>query len=215
MGFDKRQLYETDVRVPYYVRGPGIPAKARGSVRHEPISHVDLAPTIIDLAAGSVPSAWDGRSYKTLLEASPDDKPMWRKDTLLQYFGEGGAAESCGSNNETYVDGIAYADGSYIPAPCDGANNTYTCVRRVDLDATPPIDDKYCEFTCVDADHNPVDCPADWFAETYGEYYDLITDPWETKNTVKSLSADELGTLKARVAAMRNCQGQSGCQGLN
>jgi N-acetylglucosamine-6-sulfatase len=43
MGFDKRQLYETDIRVPYIVFGPGITA---GSVASQPVSHVDLVRSV-------------------------------------------------------------------------------------------------------------------------------------------------------------------------
>ena len=39
MAFDKRQLYETDIRVPYAVFGPGI---APGSVASQIVTHVDL-----------------------------------------------------------------------------------------------------------------------------------------------------------------------------
>ena len=38
MGFDKRQLYETDTRVPYFVRGPGVPSDVTSNA---PISHSD------------------------------------------------------------------------------------------------------------------------------------------------------------------------------
>ncbi len=78
MGFDKRQLYETDIRIPYFVRGPGV---NKGSVSQAPVSHVDLAPTIIDLATGSVPPGWDGLSYRALLQ-SPS--ASWRTQ---QYIG--------------------------------------------------------------------------------------------------------------------------------
>jgi len=96
MGFDKRQLYDTDIRVPYFIRGPGIP---KGMVRHDPISHVDLAPTVIDIATGEVPQNWDGQSYLPLL--SGNQQATWRQDALIQYFGEG-ITETCGSGNNTY-----------------------------------------------------------------------------------------------------------------
>merc|ERR1719387_153074 len=100
MGFDKRQLYETDIRVPYLVRGPGVPA---GTQRSEIITHVDLAPTIMDLATGSVPEWWDGRSYARLLKGAEEGAAEWRPDALIQYFGEGGAPQKCGSGMEQYV----------------------------------------------------------------------------------------------------------------
>ena len=43
----KRQAYETDVLVPFLVRGPGIP---KGSNSKQIIQSVDLAPTFLDMA---------------------------------------------------------------------------------------------------------------------------------------------------------------------
>lgn len=45
--FDKRQLYETDIRVPFIIRGPNIKPK---SLNNYPIALIDIAPTILDLA---------------------------------------------------------------------------------------------------------------------------------------------------------------------
>lgn len=52
MGFDKRQLYETDIRVPLLVRGPGVVANATSDAI---ASHVDLAPTFLDMMGAPTP----------------------------------------------------------------------------------------------------------------------------------------------------------------
>lgn len=46
-GADKRQPYETDIRVPLVIRGPQV---RRKTVRDTPVLLIDLAPTILDLA---------------------------------------------------------------------------------------------------------------------------------------------------------------------
>ena len=52
-------LLESLVRVPLVVSGPGVVAGARRT----PVSHVDLAPTLVDLAGGQHPAAgWQGTS---------------------------------------------------------------------------------------------------------------------------------------------------------
>jgi arylsulfatase A-like enzyme len=52
------------VRVPLIVSGPGVPtSRVRDQVRH-----VDLLPTLLDLAGLDAPSGIDGRSLRPLLE---------------------------------------------------------------------------------------------------------------------------------------------------
>ena len=48
MLMDKRHAYDIDTRVPLLVRGPGI---APRSVLEQMATHVDLAPTILQMAA--------------------------------------------------------------------------------------------------------------------------------------------------------------------
>lgn len=55
LGADKRQPYETDIRVPFIVRGPGVLAKATDGT---PVALIDLMPTILDLA-GMYHVCWD------------------------------------------------------------------------------------------------------------------------------------------------------------
>ena len=220
MGYDKRQLYETDVRVPYYVSGPGVP---RGVTTYRPVSHVDLAPTILAIATNGAPTpdGWDGHSFWPLLrdEATAGGEAA-RTDVLLQYFGEA-VVEACGSDRLSYhttADGsvVAWKVGGYIPAPCDGENNTYTCVRRVEtgaaLEARPLVDDVDCEFECFahGPGSAPVPCPADE-PEGYGAYYDLSTDPWQMKNLARSLAPAKAQMLRARLERLRSCRGQEGC----
>lgn len=45
--YDKRQPYETDIRVPLIVRGPNVPAK---TIADTPVALIDIFPTILDLA---------------------------------------------------------------------------------------------------------------------------------------------------------------------
>ena len=62
MLYDKRHLYETDLRVPMAIHGPHI--ANQGSSTDMIATAVDLAPTIIDLAVGQVPEDMDGMSLK-------------------------------------------------------------------------------------------------------------------------------------------------------
>jgi arylsulfatase A len=61
----KSQLYEGGIRVPFVVKGPGVPA---GAVCHVPVAGYDLLPTFYDLAGGKdgLPADVDGVSLKAL-----------------------------------------------------------------------------------------------------------------------------------------------------
>jgi len=64
-------LFERDVRVPLVVAGPGIEA----GVRATPVSHLDLAPTLLDLAGLAAPAAgWRGVSLAPSLRGT-DEPP--------------------------------------------------------------------------------------------------------------------------------------------
>ena len=77
------------------------------------------------------------------------------------------------------------------------------------------VDDIFCEFTCfgeAGPGSTPVPCMAGQ-AESYGEYYDYKADgDFPTSNGARALAASKRAALEARVAAMRNCVGQAGCQ---
>jgi N-acetylglucosamine-6-sulfatase len=60
----KNTPYEEDVRVPFVVRGPGVPA---GRSVDALAGNVDVAPTLADLAGVAVPRFVDGRSLAPLL----------------------------------------------------------------------------------------------------------------------------------------------------
>ncbi|KAJ8953692.1 hypothetical protein NQ314_007300, partial [Rhamnusium bicolor] len=82
--WDKRQPYDTDIRVPLFVSGPNIPRK---NVESYPVSSVDLAPTILDLAGVNIPQYMDGKSFKKVLFST--NQAIFKKHLFVEYWGEG------------------------------------------------------------------------------------------------------------------------------
>ncbi|MFW6308542.1 MAG: sulfatase-like hydrolase/transferase [bacterium] len=64
-------MYEEITRVPFIVRWPGV-TPAGASCKH-PVSHIDLAPTIMEVAGYDIPNPLQGNSFLKTLE-NPEEK---------------------------------------------------------------------------------------------------------------------------------------------
>lgn len=74
----KTTAYEEDIRVPFVIRGPGVPP---GRKVDQMVLNNDLAPTFAAMAGAKPPSFVDGRSFLPLL-AKP--QMPWRKSFLVE-----------------------------------------------------------------------------------------------------------------------------------
>lgn len=78
----KGSLYEGGTRVPFIVRWPGV--TAAGSACDQPTIHVDIYPTMIDLAGASKPSqTLDGESLVKLFQ---DPHAKLNREAIYQHF---------------------------------------------------------------------------------------------------------------------------------
>ncbi|MGI8336771.1 sulfatase family protein [Actinomadura scrupuli] len=77
----KNTAYEEDIRVPFVIRGPGIPA---GRTVDALASNIDLGPMLADLAGAKTPEFADGRSLRPILTGGPPPK-NWRQVLLLEH----------------------------------------------------------------------------------------------------------------------------------
>ncbi|MBN1809711.1 MAG: choline-sulfatase [Planctomycetes bacterium] len=79
----KRTYHECSSRVPLIVSRPGTPPRRAAEV----VSHVDLFPTVLDLAGVDPPaSGIDGDSFAAALDGPV---PTWKNTAVLDYCGEG------------------------------------------------------------------------------------------------------------------------------
>lgn len=72
--------FEEDIRVPLFIRGPGVPA---GYVRDSVTTHVDLAPTIFDMAGIPARPDFDG----TAIPVTPDFAGIRHEHVTVEYWG--------------------------------------------------------------------------------------------------------------------------------
>ncbi|KAL3271448.1 hypothetical protein HHI36_021934 [Cryptolaemus montrouzieri] len=180
--WDKRQPYETDIRVPFMMRGPNIPKK---KIISYPISAVDIAPTILDLANAPIPADIDGESFKTKL-IEPTD---FNKFILIEYWGEGNQ-DTIDTNCFWKSDNLSQCT---IESWCkcqDSRNNSYICV----LHLSKNIHFKFCQF------FDEVD---------FGEAYNLKIDPYELRNIYKELRPTQINYYKVIIHELQQCKGEN------
>jgi len=80
---DKRWMYEESLRMPFLVR---YPSKIKAGTRSDAIvNNVDYAPTIIDLAGGTVPDYMQGESFRSILETGQEPEG-WKQASYYRYW---------------------------------------------------------------------------------------------------------------------------------
>ncbi|MGI8578286.1 MAG: sulfatase family protein [Nocardioidaceae bacterium] len=78
----KQTAFDTDIRVPLIVTGPGVPAgKTIGAMTQ----NIDLAPTFDQLGGATPPPSVDGNSLVALWRGQP--QPDWRNAVLVEHHG--------------------------------------------------------------------------------------------------------------------------------
>jgi arylsulfatase A-like enzyme len=78
----KLTAFDTDIKVPLIVTGPGVPA---GRTVSDLAENVDLCPSFERLAGAPVPSQVDGHSLLALLHGEPVSN--WRREILVEHHG--------------------------------------------------------------------------------------------------------------------------------
>lgn len=95
MPMDKRQPYETDIRVPLLISGPGI----EPSTISAPVSSVDIFATLVNIAGIRYPS--DGTALFNANRNLPEDRTV-----LIEYRGERShkpSSSGCPSDSDSNV----------------------------------------------------------------------------------------------------------------
>ena len=89
---DKRNAYETSMRVPLVVAAPGL--YAPGQVVDEVVANIDIAPTLLTLAGLPAPAHYDGMSFAHLPKRNPERRHElpapgpWREALTYEYYWE-------------------------------------------------------------------------------------------------------------------------------
>ncbi|ETO25475.1 hypothetical protein RFI_11666 [Reticulomyxa filosa] len=234
----KRQMYQTDIHVPLYIRGPTIPAQSYTDIL---AANVDLTPTILDLLGLTIPSSVDGklnlkkikillvvkccccvvhtiqkkkRSFASWIGNYPkhnrkESSASWRDVFLFEY-----REVSTGYGN-ICITWIPNTDGTYFPGQVlSGPSTNPEGIPYIVADLAS---NSYRGLRILNATQN-------W---SYGEFvnttwtnaslqypnfyelYDLNTDPFQMKNIYDTLTAQVKAQLHNMIMSYGSCQGQS------
>lgn len=120
----KLTAYDSDVRVPLIVTGPGVPA---GRVVDAMTENTDLCPTFAELAGAATPPRADGHSLVPFLEGQ--EVPDWRDAVLIEHRGNVSAPNDpdlppAGSGNPPTYEALRTRDTLYVEY-ADGQRELY------------------------------------------------------------------------------------------
>lgn len=204
----KTQIYDHVTRVPMLIAGPGVEA---GAELMPLTSMADIAPTMIDLAAGgakgAVPANMDGCSFAPFLQGhSVDD---WRDQNLIEYHSIRDKPVFEIMPLPPMLLGFTDDDENGTMPNVhhhDGPNNTFRALRIVNR--AKNLNLLYAEFTDVTEKKN-------WdFAEgtiNFFELYNVTSDPYQMHNIYGHVSAATQALLHDRVKKSFVCVGQAEC----
>uniref|UniRef100_A0A1A9WMW8 Sulfatase N-terminal domain-containing protein n=1 Tax=Glossina brevipalpis TaxID=37001 RepID=A0A1A9WMW8_9MUSC len=191
--FDKRQPYETDIRIPLMIRGPQISA---GTTVNAVVALIDLAPTILEWANIPTQARMDGQSMQPfLINSDVYDAAMdknYRRSLLIQHHGEG-TMDSYNPLCPWERDDRLYECNWEAACHCQDAwNNTYACVRHFSYQ----LNRLYCEFSDK---------------ENFVEAYDIDSDLYQMNNNINEWLPIERGLYSLALANLTKCAGAASC----
>ena len=186
---NKFNSYLHDLRIPLVVRGPGIKP---GTVLHEIVTQVDLAPTWLGLAGLPTPTNYDRRSLVPLLISSdavegtqsvvPASVAAHWRQAVGHVGGAGGAAAAVAWRDHGLT--AWYNCGfSMLNHSEDDASNTFIGLL---VNSSRYGRWKYAEF-------DPTGKQTDFADVNFYELFDLDADPHETRNVYYNSSSSSEG----------------------
>ena len=178
----KRQAYDTDIRVPFLVKGPGV----KGGIKvTEVVMSIDLLPTWVEMAKGKLPTTYDvdGKSLIGILSGQMPPDPQvnnFRSMALAEIYGGS-------SNMGTRYHGMAGFEKNKF------WNNTYQAVRVINgSDWATNANWLYAEWCTGER-----------------EFYNVTVDPHEIYNIIDKVDPSLLAKLSMVVEHLGSCAGDS------
>jgi N-acetylglucosamine-6-sulfatase len=188
----KETAYDEDIRVPLFVRGPGV---APGRTVDQFAMNVDLAPTFASLAGAKTPPFVDGRSLVPLLGSGAPPGP-WRSAALVEHYGR----YRFHPRRPTTTD--PDDDERYNRA---GAGGLPLRPGRLPLNALNPYGVPVPPYHALrTSQYLYVE-----YARGARQLYDTTNDPYELRNIVASASSSLVAILHRELHDLEHCRAQT------
>jgi arylsulfatase A-like enzyme len=128
----KQTAFDTDIKVPLYVTGPGVPA---GATVNAFTSSIDFAPTFEQIAGLDPSSSTDGISMMPLWQGDPPPKG-WQQGVLVEHHGpdylpDDPDRQSIDAGNPPSYEAVRTADALYVEYD-DGDREYYDLAKDPD-----------------------------------------------------------------------------------
>jgi len=230
IGTHKSHPYETDVLVPFVIRGPGIEAGI--NITKIVAGNVDLMPTILDLAGatdGIEDAGMDGKSMKDILK-NPEHGFNFRQYFLNEYISVGTNYNNKGT---IWQDGHEAADrcgtghgSKHGPLGPDPDIKEEDCVMSENvgdgncwmLDSTISNNWRQLRIVNESMNWNYVEYDKSWEWKViddsgaglqHYELYDVNADPFQLENLYPDTSIETRTALHQQLQEYFECKGQS------
>jgi len=186
MGNHRREIgkynqFQGTVNVPFYVRGPGIPA---GSTYDDVAGNIDIAPTIAEITGAEAPDDVDGLSLLTRLQGG---EPLSRRYFLL--------GRALTPANTTTANGLEEAPETYVEDTRSSTLNDFTGITNGRY--------KLIRYTNI-AHEELYDLTNDPF-----ELDNLLAYDDASYQAMSPKGRDAVDTLRAALDRLVNCSGET------
>ena len=101
----KETAFDTDIRVPLIIAGPGVPP---GKLISQVVQNVDLYPTFVELAGRTPVATVDGHSLRPLLHPKAGGGVTWPTVALIEHHGPSDVSDPDFENGELGGNPSAY-----------------------------------------------------------------------------------------------------------
>ena len=185
----KFHVFENDLRVPFFVRGPGVGANV--SLPDTLVNNVDIGATLLDLAGVAPSRLLDGRSFASQLSAAGRAAAPWTRDRLVhEYWGLGYTRRGPCSNGTSPCPGG-------VEALEDAPSNSWSGLRI-----------KNATHDLVYAEYRPGNkSPLTRGATNFTLGFNMTEDPFQLVNAAREWPAEVLRALSDELWAVATCAG--------